>query len=332
MDQSMGEFDLINRLKELAGSSGPLVLAGIGDDASVTEHDGPTATSVDAIVEGVHFNREWSSPRQVALKAVGTALSDIAAMAADVGEVYVSFGVPPDTPPAFLNQVAEGFAEAAARFGAVLAGGDTVSSPVMFASVTAVGRAPADESLIFRSGATAGDLVVVTGELGGAAAGLLLLDSPDLQRSINLPETAREALVLRQLAPEPRLAAGRAFRGSGVSALIDVSDGLAADLGHLARSSGVAIEIERSGIPVQAGVAEVAEKGDRSPEDMALAGGEDYELAFTVAPESLAEVQRRLAPLGCGLSVIGEVIAGSGVSVVSGGQRSSPPPGFDHFA
>jgi thiamine-monophosphate kinase len=244
----------------------------------------------------------------------------------------VSFGAPSDTPPAFLDQLAEGFARAAVRFGAALAGGDTVSSPVMFCSVTAVGRVPTGESMILRSGAKPGDLVAVTGDFGGAYAGLLLLESPDLGRSVALHEETRQALVLRQLAPEPRLAAGSALRGTGVSALIDTSDGLAADLSHLASSSGIGIEIEPGLVPVQAGVAEVAEKTSWSLEQMALAGGEDYELAFTVAPASLEEVKSRLSLLGCGLSVIGQAVAGSGVSVVSDGRRSSPPPGFDHFA
>lgn len=330
MDRSMSEFDLIDRLKQIASPALP-VLTGIGDDAAVTVHDGPTATSVDAVVEGVHFNLAWSSPLQIAQKAVGTALSDIAAMAADAGEVYVTLGVPAGSPRAFLEELTDGFAEASASLGAVLAGGDTVSSPVMFVSVTAVGRAPADEQLILRSASREGDLVAVTGEFGGACAGLALLAQPELEEVIELSPGLREALVLRQLAPRPRLEAGRAMRGSGVSAMIDVSDGLAADLGHIARASGVAIEIDRNRVPVQEGVPEVADARGRDVVDMALAGGEDYELAFTLPPDALATVEGRIAPLGCGLSVIGKVLSGTGVTVAVAGRRESPPAGFDHF-
>ncbi|MEX0620103.1 MAG: thiamine-phosphate kinase [Solirubrobacterales bacterium] len=326
----MSEFDLIDRLKQLS-SSEPPVLTGIGDDASVTVHDGPTATSVDAVVEGVHFSREWASPLQIAQKAVGTALSDIAAMAAEVGEVYVTLGVPAETSRAFLEELADGFAEVSASLGAVLAGGDTVASPVMFVSVTAVGRAPAGEQLILRSGAAEGDLVAVTGEFGGASAGLILLGHPEFGEGGALAAETRQALVLRQLAPQPRLAVGRALRGSGVSALIDVSDGLAADLGHVARSSGVAIELDQDRIPVQAGVLEIAEASGRSVADLVLAGGEDYELAFTLPPAALATVEERLAPLGCRFGLIGEVRSGSGVTVTAAGHPMSPPEGFDHF-
>lgn len=330
MDRGMSEFDLIDRLRGLSDPEPP-VSTGIGDDASVTVHDGPTAVSVDAVVEDVHFSRKWSSPLQIARKAVGTALSDIAAMAADPGEVYVTLGFPAGTPGPFLEELADGFAEAAADFGAALTGGDTVASPVMFISVTAVGRAPAGESLILRSGAEEGDLVAVTGELGGASAGLVLLGSPELAEGVELDSGRREALVDRQLAPRPRIAAGRALRGSGVSALIDVSDGLAADLGHIARASAVAIEIDQNRIPIQAGVVEVAGATGRDGVDLALAGGEDYELAFTLPPEALATVEQRMASLGCGLSLIGEVRSGSGVTVITAGRRRTPPAGFDHF-
>ena len=326
----MSEFDLIDRLTGFSNPGGP-VLTGIGDDASVTFHDGQTATSVDAVVEGIHFSREWSSPLQIAVKAVGTALSDIAAMAADPGEVYVTLGIPVGTSRPFLEELADGFAGAAAGFGAALAGGDTVASPVMFVSVTAVGRAPAGEQLILRSGAAEGDLVAVTGELGGASAGLALLGRPELEKDLALDPAMCEALIERQLAPCPRLAAGRALRGSGVSTMIDLSDGLAADLGHVARASQVGIEIDESRVPVQAGVAEVAAATGRAASDLALGGGEDYELAFTLPPGALETVEARIAPLGCGLSVIGEVRSGSGVALISEAGRTEPPAGFDHF-
>jgi thiamine-monophosphate kinase len=336
MDRGIGEFELIDRLASVSDSRPPLT-TGIGDDASVAVHAGQTATSVDAIVEGVHFRREWSSPLQIAIKATGTALSDIAAMAADPGEVYVTLGVPADTPRAFLEALADGFAEAAAGFGVCLAGGDTVASPVMFISVTAVGRAPAGEPLILRSGAAVGDLVAVTGEFGGARAGLFLLESGGPEGKGAPPAGAmstalRRGLESRQLEPRPQLEAGSALRGSGANSLVDVSDGLAADLGHVARASGVAIEIDCGRVPVQAGVAEVAETAGLEAIDLALSGGEDYELAFTLPAVAFERVEGLFAPLGCGLTVIGEVRSGSGVQLVTDGRREQPPAGFDHFA
>jgi thiamine-monophosphate kinase len=335
MDRGMTEFDLIERLKQRSGPQWP-VLTGIGDDASVTVHDGPTATSVDAIVEGVHFNRQWSTVRQIARKAIGSALSDLAGMAADPGEVYVTLGMPPGASPEIGEELVDCFAGAAEAEGAVLAGGDTVASPVMFVSVTVVGRAPAGDELILRSGASPGELVGVTGQFGGAAAGLLLLDAGDRAEAgrpaAALPDELHESLLMRQLEPQPRLSAGRALRGSGVSALIDVSDGLAADLGHIARASGVAVEIDLECVPVQPGVSEVAAAFARRPQDLALAGGEDYELAFTLPADALALVEERLAGPGCGFSVVGKVLPGSGVEVMVDGRPERPPGGFDHFS
>jgi thiamine-monophosphate kinase len=327
MDRGLSEFDLIDRLRRQASVGGPL-LTGLGDDASVTEHAGPTATSVDAVVEGVHFNREWSSPDRIARKAVATALSDLAAMAADPGEVYVTLGLPRDTGTGWLEQLADGFVSAAAEFGAVLAGGDTVASPVLFAAVTVVGRAAEGEVLVLRSGAAAGDLVAVTGSFGGAAAGLLLLEGGWTGADDDRPDAQlRAALVERHVSPRPLLEAGRRLRGSGVTALIDVSDGLAADLGHIAEESGVRLSIDAGLVPVQPGVQDVAGPAGRDALDLALGGGEDYELAMTFPRRRLESVRESLGETECPLTVVGVVEAGSGVEV-SGG---SAPAGFDHF-
>lgn len=336
----MSEFELINRLRRrLPASAGDSPLRrGIGDDASVSRHAGPTATSVDAVVEGVHFRREWSTAAQVADKAEATALSDLAAMAADPGEVYVTLGLPADTAAGWVEELVDGFVEAAGAYGVALAGGDTVASPNLFVAVTVVGRAPEGESLIFRSGAAAGDLVAVTGCLGGAAAGLLLLDQQAAAQPgaaadgpAGLSEDLRAALIARHLAPRPLLAAGSRLRGSGVTALVDVSDGLAADLSHLAEASGVSISIDPSLVPVQEGVSEVAGSAGLEPLDLALAGGEDYELAMTVPPEGLELVRQKIESAGCRLTVVGEAGPGDGISLVGAGGDSSPPAGFDHF-
>ena len=327
MDRRLSEFELIDRLRRQAPAGGALV-TGLGDDASVTVHRGPTATSVDAVVEGVHFDREWSGPGRIARKAVAAALSDLAAMAADPGEVYVTLGLPRGTEAGWLEQLADGFVEAADEFGAALAGGDTVASPVLFAAVTVVGHAPEGEQLVLRSGARAGDVVAVTGCFGGAAAGLLLLENgSDGAGGDEAGAQLRTALVERHVSPRPLLAAGSALRGSGVSALVDVSDGLAADLGHIAESSGVKVAIDAGLVPVQQGVREVAASAGRDEIELALAGGEDYELAMTVPPDSLEAVRQRIGGAGCRLTVVGRVEPGAGVEV-SGG---SAPAGFDHF-
>ncbi len=328
MERGPAEFELIDRIRRRATASAA-TLTGIGDDASVTGHDGLTATSVDAIVEGVHFDRTFGGPELITHKALATALSDLAAMAADPGEVYVTLGLPPDSPPGFAEALADGLLAAAGRWDVSLAGGDTVASPVLFLSVTAIGRAPVGEQLILRSGAKPGDLVALTGSLGGAGAGLLLLRGK--AEGSGLDAGQRDELISRQLAPEPRLAVGRALRGSGVTSLIDISDGIGSDLAHLAESSGVAVTVEADRLPVQAGVEAVAAATGREALDLAVGSGEDYELAMTISPDRREAVSGLVAEAGSQLTVVGEVSEGAGLILLSDGRRIPVPAGFDHF-
>lgn len=317
MDGGITEFELIDLLR--AGSKGSArIRTGIGDDAAVTVPGGATATSVDAIVEGVHFRREWSPPDAIAQKAVASALSDLAAMGAEAGEIYVTLGVPRGTGSELLTGLAEGFQGAAERFGAVLAGGDTVSSPTLFVSVAVVGHAPVEDRFVLRSGARPGDVVAVTGELGGAAAGHWLLH----RDRAGLGPT-HLALVERQLRPVPRLDAGIALAAAGVNSMVDVSDGLMADLAHIAEDSGVAIEVDPGSVPVQEGVEEIAVAAGGMTEDLSLAGGEDYELALTLPEERFDVARAALAATGLELTRIGTVAAGAGVE--------PRLPGYDHL-
>lgn len=308
MGDGITEFELIDLLK--AGSAGSARLrTGIGDDAAVTLPGGATATSVDAIVDGVHFRREWSPPDAIAQKALGSALSDLAAMGAEPGEIYITLGVPRGTDTGFLTELAGAFLDTADRFGAVLAGGDTVSSRTLFVSVTVVGHAPSEDRFVLRSGAEPGDIVAVTGELGGAAAGHWLLH----RDSASLDPDQRE-LVERQIRPEPRLAAGVALAAAGVNSMVDISDGLMADLAHIARASGVSIDVDPELVPVQAGVGMVAAATGQSAIDLALTGGEDYELAMTMPEARFDEARAALAELDLALTRIGTVGSGTGVS------------------
>jgi thiamine-monophosphate kinase len=326
-----GEFELIDLLRERiaaagAGSSERVVL-GSGDDAAVTAPGGLTATSVDAVVDGIHFRRATFPPEAIGAKALAAALSDLAAMGAAPGEAYVQLGLPGDLSDADLAGIADGMGAAAAAASVAIAGGDVVASPVLFVAVTAVGHAERTEDLVARTGAEPGDALILTGPLGGAAAGLLLLDRPELATGIE-PAVA-DGLRARQLRPRALLDAGRALAAVGARAMIDVSDGLGADAGHLAAASGVRIELEVGSVPAQPGVAEVAAAAGGDAELMVAAGGEDYELLAAVPSGSVDAALAALRDAGLDPAVLGEVETGEGVVLRSPTGRELDARGYD---
>jgi thiamine-monophosphate kinase len=331
-----GEFDLIARLVEEVeaagrGDSGGTaeILVGSGDDAAVTAPPGVTATSVDAFVEGVHFRRDTAPLASVGHKAMAAALSDLAAMGAIPGEAYVQLGVPPDVGEADSLELARGLGHAAAAGGIAVIGGDLTRAPVLIVALTVVGHAASAGELVTRGGAQPGDLVAVTGELGGAAAGLLLLERPELAGK--LATDVAEALRRRQLYPSPRLAAGRALAASGATAMIDLSDGLGGDAGHIAASGGVGLEIDLESVPAQAGVDATAQAAGVDRWDLVTAGGEDYELLAALPPERLDEARSAIAEGGDVLTAIGEVTEGGGVSLRQSDGSLRKPFGFDQL-
>ncbi len=237
------EFELIAAIREriaLAGApaGSAALLLGSGDDAAITVREGASVTSVDALVEGVHFRIPPFSLRQVGAKGLAVALSDLAAMGAEAGEAYVQLGVTEDRGVPDLLELADGLAEVAALHRVAIAGGDVTAAPALLLAVTVVGAGDPDR-LVRRSGARPGELVVVTGELGGAAAGLRLLERPEL--GSGLDDEVAAALRARQLEPVALLAAGAALARCAATAMIDVSDGLGADAAHLANAAGVGL-------------------------------------------------------------------------------------------
>ena len=259
--RSSPEFDLLAAIRRRMGATrtsheGAAVAVGIGDDAAVTIPGGAIAVSVDALVEGVGFRREWCPPLAVGRKAMGAALSDLAAMGARAGEAYVWVGAPREFGDADCLELADGIAAQASEHGVAVLGGDLTAAGELSVCVTAIGHARLADDLVGREGAEPGFSLCVTGALGGAAAGLMVLEHAELGAEVG--ESARDAVISRQLAPVPRLAAGIALAGSGARAMIDVSDGLGADAEHLAAASGLGIEIELDLVPVGDGVREVA--------------------------------------------------------------------------
>lgn len=331
MNRDLGEFELIERLQRRLGGGTPSAV-GIGDDAAVIEGSPTRVVSVDATVDGVHFDSgTWPAPA-IAWKSIAAAVSDLAAMAADPVEVYLSLGIPAGVGEALLEGLIDGTEAVTGHLGVAVAGGDTVGSPVLFLAVTAIGELPDGTGAVLRSGASSGNLVAVTGELGGARAGLALVGEEGVGQSGGSERT----LIERLLHPEPRLVFSEGLREAGVTALIDVSDGLVADLGHIAALSGVGIELDVGQVPVQEGVDQVAERFGASGLDFALAGGEDYELALTFPPSSGDQLAELADRVGLGLTVVGTVVEGSGVELllegrpyaIGGGEGS--PGGFEH--
>ncbi|MGI8460130.1 MAG: thiamine-phosphate kinase [Solirubrobacterales bacterium] len=325
----MGEFELIERVRrrlaEAGVATGEGVLLGSGDDAALIASDGTRAVSVDVAVDGVHFRRERSSLAAIGRKALASALSDLAAIGAGPGEALVALGVPADLDEDGCAELTEGLVAGAADWGVALIGGDVSSSPVFFVSVTVLGPVGSGGA-VRRDGAREGDLIVVTGELGGAAAGLIVIDRPELVEQ--LPAGTAERLRRRQLEPEPRLAAGVALAEAGASAMIDLSDGLAGDAGHVAAASGVRLAVELERLPIAAGVAEVAAAAGRDLAELTVAGGEDYEL-LAAAPE---DALRNLVALDIPVSVIGEVVDGRpGVDLIDAQGERLITSGFDQL-
>jgi thiamine-monophosphate kinase len=335
----MGEFELLARIRERLPASGPRTHLGSGDDAAVTLPGGVTATSVDALVDGVHFRRDLASPTQIGHKALATALSDLAAMGAEAGEAYVVLGLPPDFGDEECIELLEGMTALCRATGTDLIGGDLSRAQELFLAVTVVGHASDSAALVPRSGAQPGDSLVLTGEIGGAAAGLHLLQNADWsidppiawskdQRAANWADALRS----RQLEPTPRLAAGQALAGAGATAMIDLSDGLGADARHLAQASGVKLEIEAGAVPLAAAAVALSEATGRDPWRL-LGGGEDYELLASVPPHRLDQAVAAVSGKGgTALTKVGEVQTGSGVEIRLPGGRLLEPEGFDQLA
>jgi thiamine-monophosphate kinase len=328
-----GEFELIAKLAErIADPAGPKserVLLGIGDDAAVTAPGGTTATSVDMLIDGVHFRRATAPLRQVGRKSLSVALSDLAAMGAEPGEAYLALGIPGDLDEAGCLELYGGLAEVAVETGTALAGGDVSASPVLAIAVTVVGHAESSQRLVGRAGARAENALVVTGELGGAAAGLLLIERPELRDALD--DAVADALISRQIDPAPRLAAGTALAGAGVTAMIDISDGLGADAWQLAAASDGWLRIELDRLPLQHGVREAASAAGLDPLDLATSGGEDYELLAAIPPERVSDAVAAAGRAGSSLTVIGEVSRGEGVELRDPSGETRPARGFDHL-
>lgn len=307
----LGEFGLIAALAARL-PQGPGTVVGIGDDAAVlAAPDSRVVATMDLLVEGRHFRRDWSGPVDIGGKAAAQNLADIAAMGATPTALLIGLAAPGDLPIAWAEGLATGLAQECARAGASVAGGDIVEAATITLAVTALGDL-AGAAPVTRAGARPGDLVAIAGSLGRSAAGLALLQA-------GLPEPA--SLLAAHRRPRPPYDAGPEAARLGATSMIDISDGLGQDLGHVAAASGVLIDLESARLdPGQALRAAAAALGGPDPLEWVLAGGEDHALAATF-------------PAGTRLParwvVIGHVGKGSGVRLDS--RPSGRLSGWNHF-
>lgn len=306
----LGEFAVIERLIE--GRSQPAaVVLGPGDDAAVVfSGDGRMVVSTDMLVEGGHFRLDWSSPHDVGRKAIAQNAADIEAMGATATAFVVAFGAPADTPSVQAIELADGMWHEARTLGAGIVGGDLVTAPQWVISVTALGDLDG-RAAVRLDGARSGDTVAVEGDVGWSAAGyaLLLNDVPTF-----------EPLRRRHLVPEPPYGQGRVAAAAGATSMTDVSDGLVADLGHIARASGVRIDVSRYALGADHdALAAAAAAMATDPWVWVLGGGEDHALVATFP-----------GPPPVGWRVVGRVLDGP-PGVLVDGERWHGSPGWQSF-
>lgn len=277
------------------------------------------------LIEGVHFDLDFTDPLTLGKKALSANLSDIAAMGGEAEYALIGIGMDSSTPLKTASDVVQGIASRARVFGVRIVGGDTVASPQLVITITLLGKATKGKAAR-RSGARVGDSVLVTGSLGDSAAGLRVLSSrdPSLKRSF-------PPLIDKHLDPNPRLAEGQIATSMGANSMIDVSDGLLADLNHICKMSSVGAELIADRIPISDQARKAAELLDLDPLDLALSGGEDYELVITAPPGKDNQIIDAIQSVtSTEVSRIGSVTTGSGV-IVTGKHREGRIFGYEHF-
>ena len=310
----VGEFVLIDRLTSGLTANDHVILGPGDDTAIVSAPDGRTLVTVDILIEGRHFRRDWSTPVDIGRKAAAASLADIAAMGGTATALVIAFAAPAELPAAWAMQCMSGMSEEAALVGASIVGGDISAADSIVISVTALGDL-AEAKPVLRSGAKPGDRIAVAGRVGWSAAGLAVLS-----RGFRSPRV----LVNAHRFPEPPYAAGPLAAKSGATAMIDVSDGLIADARHVAEASGVVMSLTSTSLEVPEEIRATAAAYNVDPRLWLLTGGEDHALLATFGG-------RRKIPEGFAQIGVVEAVGDEGPGVVIDGVRDTSRGGHRHF-
>lgn len=327
------EDELVAAIRKLLSGPDPNVVVGVGDDAAVVRRgSGDVVLTADMLVEHVHFDRALVSARDLGYKALIVNVSDLAAMAASPRHALVSLGLPVDVEAAWVVELYGGLREAAGEHAMSIVGGDVNRSPVVVVAVTVTGEA-LPGGVVGRSGARAGDAVVVTGTLGAAAGGFRLARAGSAGASAGTA-WARE-LLRAHTRPVARVGEAQTLAQLGATAMMDISDGLALDLSRLCAESAVGARLRLSDVPAAEALTSLAALlPEVDPLELALSGGEDYELVATMPRERVDEARYALRErFGVRLTAVGDIVEGSGLTAVEpdGTQRPLEPRGWDHF-
>ena len=333
----MNERDIIEWLNSQNHDGKAGLIHGIGDDCAVLEKDSDRSwlVSMDTLVETVHFDLRWHPSEKLGRKAVAVNVSDISAMGGKPVFILLSLGLPQAFDPSWVHAFSEGLSGACKEYGCLLIGGDTVlSREGVIITITVIGEVPADE-VIYRSGALPGDTIWVSGELGLAAAGLELCQS-----GVKYNAQSLQVLVESHLNPQPRIRLGRLLAKSRLAhAMMDLSDGLATDLSHLCKQSGVGAILHSQLLPTSPALSEASRLLQQDPLDLMIKGGEDYELVLTAKADATPEILALSKKVGVQVTQVGEIDDKQGVRLLMPESASSQQKevnvsfsGFDHFS
>jgi thiamine-monophosphate kinase len=329
------EDELIAVITRLLSGDTPGVVVGVGDDAGVLATSvGQPVLTTDLLLEGVHFERPTISAHDLGAKAVTVNVSDVAAMGASPRAALAAIGVPAQIETSWVVELVGGMREACTEHAMALVGGDTNAAEAVVVSVAVLGEV-APGRAVRRDGARPGDAIVVTGSLGGAAGGLALSRADAATTATALSRPWGRRLLDALTRPVARVGEGQILARSGAHAMIDLSDGLAKDLSRVCSASGVGARVELGSVPISEALRDGADALGVDALELALTGGEDYELLATMSEDDADAARRALDDrFGVTLTVVGTIIDGDGIVAArpDGGEAPLEPRGWDHFA